>query len=338
MASVFGTKLVAHPSFTEPELIITIAQPSGYMDVLADRKPRVKIGPADKFVYVNRIDVRTQVAAQQATHNALPSATIVADFLQTATYRVRTRAEYSEEDTMDAGEWNVALPSAYRLAMRQGIFQYMRMAGLYGVNATNSEGLLNTPGATAVNLPPDPYGNTKISTYDAGALAIWLIGQVQAALQRMYLLGTATRVVLLGPQRIIGQMQLQNIVQLTSFQRAGGGTATTLQVIKEVLAEFGYEFEVAYDDTLIGQGAAGADALVLSIPEINVPVIDGVNTNEFAKLSPNISANTLQYADMAAPVEVTTPIPEGLDVVSSIRISSGWCIRGQGVTILSANY
>jgi hypothetical protein len=342
VANIFNARVLVHPSFVEPDLVITTAQASGFMDALGDRSLRVKLGPVDKFVYMNRIDLRTQVAASQAAYNALPSATIVADYLQTATYRVRVRAEYNELDVAEAGEYNVALPMAQRLAMRQGIFQYIRTANLFGVNAANSEGLLNTPNSTATNLPPDSYGNTTLQTYDAGELAIWFLGQLQAAWQRMYMLGTGARAVLLGPQRILGQMQLVNIVQTTSYQRAGAGTATTAQVMKEVAKEFGYELEYAYDDTLIGAGAtiddAASDAVLLVVPEAIVPSMDGINTNEFNKLGPTLRAMTLQYADVAAPVEITTPIVEGLDVTSQMRISSGWCPRGQAITILSIPY
>ena len=309
------------------------------MDVLGGRSLRVKLGPVDKFVYMNRIDVRTAVHAQQAHHNALPSATLTAEFFQTATYLVQTRQNYDEIDVAEAGEWNVALPAAYRLASRQGIFLFIRAAALYGVNASNAEGLLNTPNATTVNLPPDPWGNSTLVTYDNGALAVWLLGQVQAALQRMFMLGTPQRIVFLGPQRLIGQLQFQNIVQTTSYQRPGAGTATTAQVVTEVAKEFGIEVEWAYDDTLIGQGgAANTDVLLMVIPEATVPSIDGINTNVFNTLAPNERAMTLQYADVAAPIEITTPIPDGLDVLSRMRISSGWAPRGQAVTILQIPY
>jgi hypothetical protein len=324
----------------EPDLIITQAQPSGYMDVLAGRGLRVKLGPVDKVIYINRIDVRTQVNANQASSNQLPSATLVGDFLQTATYNIRTRQEYSEFDVAEAGEWNIALPAAYRLAMRQGTFQYLRNAALYGINATNAEGLLNTPGATVTNLPPDSFGDTTISTYDAGQLTLFFMGQINSMLSTMYQLGTPQRIVFLGPQRIIGQMELQNIIQVTSYQRPGAGTATTAQAITKIAKEFGYEIEWAYDDTLIGVagnygGTAGADVVLMVIPELNVPTMPGINTNEFATLSPNLQANTMQYADVVAPVEVTTPIVEGIDLTSTMRASSGWSPRAQAVRILA---
>jgi hypothetical protein len=335
MAAIFNARLLVTPSFVEPEMIVTMAQASGFLDGLGGGRLRVKLGAADKFVYINRIDVKTAISANQASHNALPSATITAEYFQTATYRLRTRAEYSELDVSEAGEWNVALPLAYRLAARQGIFQGIRSANLYGINAANGEGLLNTPNATAVNLPPDSYGDSTLTTYDAGQLAIWFLGQIQAALTRLLMIGTEARVVIEAPQRVIGQMQMQNVVQLTSFQRQGAGAATTAQMIQQVLEAFGYELSWAIDDTLIGKGASGADAVLIIIPEVIVPKMPGINTNEFASISPSLQATTLQYADVAAPVEIVTPIPEGVDMVSQMRISSGWCPRGQAITILS---
>lgn len=338
MALIAPARVMVNPSFVEPDLIITISQPSGFMEDLGGTALRVKLSDVDKFVYQNRVDLRTAVAAQQAAHNALPSATITLDYVQAATYLVRTRQEYNELDVADAGTWNVALPQAYRLASRQGIFQFIRTANLYGVNASNSEGLMNTPNSTAVNLPPDSYGNTTLLTYDNGQLAVWILAQMQAALQRMFFLGGAVRVVFIAPQRIIGQMQLQNIVQVVYYQRPGGGTATTAQVVKKVAEEFDIDVVLAYDDTLIGQGSGGADAMLLVVPEAIVPKIPGINTNEFATLTPTTRAMTMQYANVTAPIEITTPIPEGLDVVSQMRISSGWAPRGQAVSVLSIPY
>lgn len=338
MPNIFNTRLLIDPSFMEPELVITQSQASGYMAALAERGLRTRLGNIDKAIYINRLDMRSQVAANQAIHNQLPSATLSADYLQTATYTARCRAEYNQWDIAEAAQYRVSLPEAQRLAMRQGTFQFIRNAGLYGVNAANSEGLVNTPSATAVNLPPDTFGNTTLVTYDNGQLAIWFQGLIAAALTRMYLGGTPVRFVILGPQRVLLQMELQNIVQVVSYQRPGAGSATTAQVITKVSEEFGYEIEWAFDDTLIGQGANGDDLIVLVVPELNVPKMPKVNTNEFATLGPNMSANTLQYSDMIAPQEITTPIPEGLDVTSTIRVSSGWCIRSQAITLASIPY
>lgn len=338
MASIFNARTLVSPHFIEPENIVTMAQASGFMQDLGGSALRVVLDQITKFVYQNRIDLRTSIATQQASANALPSATITGDFVQTAAYLFRTRNEYSELDVAEAAEWNVPLPEAYRLAARQGIFLGLRNANLYGVNAGNNEGLLNTPNSTAVTLPPDSFGNATVRTYDNGQMAIWLLSQIQALLQRMYMLGAATRVVIVGPQRVIGQLQMQNIVQTTSYQRPGAGTATTAQVVEKIAAEFGIEVEWAYDDTLIGQGSGSTDALLMVVPEAVVPKMPGVNTNVFGTLQPTTAHMTAQYADMAAPMEITTPIPEGVDVVSMLRATSGWAPRGQAVVVMSLPY
>lgn len=338
MPLIAPSRVLVHPNRIEPNLIITIAQPSGFMQGLGGKKLRQLLSDNDKVVYQNHVDVRTAVAAQQAAANVLPSATITLDYIQTLTYLLRTRQDYSELDVADSGEYNVALPAAYRLAARQSINQAIRAAFIYGVTASNSEGIINTPNATAVTLPPDTFGDTTLRTYDAGQLAIWFNAQIQYALQSMFRLGMPGRVVLLGPQRIIGTLQWQDIVQVTSYQRPGAGTATTGQVVSKIGDENDVTIDWAYDDTLIGKGAGGTDAVLLLVPEAVVPSIPGINTNEFAKLSPTTDAMITQYTNVAAPIEITTPIPEGLDVVSMQRITSGWCPRPQATTVLSLPY
>src|SRR6185312_735758 len=123
MANIFPTQAKVSPSFTEPELILTYAQASGAFAALAGGKPRVKIGSEDMVVYVNRLDLRTEVAAGQSPSNLLPSATLEANYFQTPTYLIRTRAIWDHHDIARAADWNVALPAAQDLAMRQGIFQ-----------------------------------------------------------------------------------------------------------------------------------------------------------------------------------------------------------------------
>ena len=95
----------------------------------------------------------------------------------------------------------------------------------------------------------------------------------------------------------------------------------------------------AYDDTLIGKGAGGNDAVLVVMPEVEKPNGGRINTNEFAKLAPGIEACTLMYADMAAPREIVSPLPGGAtDVLSEWRITSGWAIRPEAVTVLSLQY
>jgi len=338
MPSVFNARQLVSPHHYEPGLIVTQSQASGYFDVLAGEGPRVQLGPIDKAVYANVLDVRTQIASNQATANVLPGVTLTGSIIQAGTYTIRQRNQYSEFDVAEAGEYNVALPMAYRYGHFQGAYQYLRNIGIYGANAANSEGLINTPGATAISLPPDSFGNTTISTYDAGQLAIWFNGLILAGLTRMFLLGTPMRVVIIGPQQDLGFMQLQGVVQLTSFQRPGAGSATTAQEVTTINKEFGYTIEWAFDDTLIGQGAGGTDAILVCFPELNVPTASPFNTNKFAEVAPNIQGNILQYTDVAAPIEVITPVPGGLDMESTMRASAGWVVRPQAITIASAGH
>lgn len=339
MGLIAPARLTVNPHYLEPELISTIAQPSGFAMGMGGGKLRVRLSDIDKVVYQNRVDIRTAVASSQATYNMLPSATISLEYAQTATYMAQTRQEYDDIDVAEAANWNVALPQAYRLGARQGLYQFTRDAFFYGVNAGNNEGILNTPGAVTTVLPPDMFGNTTLLTYDNGQMAQWLLSEVLALLTPMYQLGTPTRVVITGPQQDLGYMQIQGIVQVTSYQRPGAGTATIAQVLETICEGFDIEIEFAYDDTLIGQGSGSNDLILMQVPEAVVPVVPGVNTDEFATLQPQQRDMIIQYANMAAPVEITTPIPGGgVDVVSRYRISAGWVPRPQALRILSIPY
>jgi hypothetical protein len=338
MANIFPSHVKVSPSFTEPELIVTYAQASGAFAALAGGAPRVKIGSEDMVVYVNSLDLRTEVTAGQSPFNLLPSATLVADYNQTPTYLIRTRAIWDHHDIARAANWNVALPAAQDLAMRQGIFQQERVALLFGFNPANGEGLLNTAGATQVTLPPDPFGNASASTYDNGAMALFWLGQVVSIKTRMFQSGgnIKNRIVVISPQRIFLNFAEANIVQVTSYQRPGAGTSTTAEVVANVATANGDTFEWYFDDTLIGAGAGGNDAVLLTIPEIEQPSIPGINTNVFGGVQPNMKAVNLMYADMAAPMKIPTPTPDGaVTEIQEIRITSGWNIRPQGITIVS---
>lgn len=341
MGNIFPTGAKLIPSFTEPELIITFAQASGAFYALEGGKPRVKIGSEDMAVYVNTLDLRTEVVAGQSPSNLLPSASLVVDYYSTPTYLYRVRAIWDHHDMARASVWNVSLPTAQDLAMRQGIFQQMRNALLYGFNPTNGEGLLNTVGATKVTLPPDSFGDTTVSTYDNGQMALFWLGQVVSLKTRMYQSGGNIRnkIVVISPQREFLAFAEQNIVQVTSYQRPGAGTDTTGGVIKAVLAENGDQFEWYFDDTLIGQGANGYDAVLMTMPEIEVPALPGINTNVFAGLQPNMLATNLMYADMPAPMKIPTPTPDGaITEIQEIRGTSGWNVRPQAITIVSMPY
>ena len=341
MGNYFPAQAKVTPSFSEPDLIITYAQPSGAFAALQGGKPRVKIGSEDLYVYINALDLRTDTQASQSSFNQLPSATLVSSYYSTPTYLVRTRSIYDHHDTAAAAQYNISLPNAQDLASRQGIFQQMRTALLYGFNPGNGEGLLNTVGATQVSLPPDSNGNDAVTTYDNGEMSLFLLNQIVLLKSGMFQSGAniSNRIVIVSPQRVGLQLGYANIVQVVQYQRPGAGTATTAEVVNATARENGDTVEWYYDDTLIGKGAGGSDAVIMTIPEIDQPDIAGINTNVFASVNPNMKAVNVQYADMAAPMKIPTPTPDGaITEVQELRISSGWGIRPQGLFILNMPY
>jgi hypothetical protein len=340
MATIAPAFVTVNPSYMEPEMVIAYNQASGAFDTLPGSAPRVRLGDGDLAVYAKRLDLRTRVQAGQSASNNLPSVTVVSSLIGTATYLLRVRAEYDHHDQAAAARWGYSLAEAQRLGMRQGHFQLARNALLYGFNPANGEGLLGAQGSTAVTLPTDSFGNSTIVTYDAGQLAFFFIQQLGLLKSRTMQLGMGRKFTFLMPQRIGQQIEYGDIVQLTQFQRTGAGSATTAGTVKMIAMENGDEIYWGYDDTLIGKGAGGTDAIVLVMPEVQRPDDrTSIGTNEFAKLAPGLNACTLMYCDMAAPREIPAPLPAGVvDITSEWRISSGWAVRPEAVTVISAQY
>jgi Uncharacterized protein conserved in bacteria (DUF2184) len=328
-----------NPSFIEPELLMQYSQASGFVDVLADGQLRTRLAEDDLIVYMKQINLRAKIAASTAGSQELPSVDIQATMIQAPTYLLQVRNEWNHHDVAAGARWGFAVPEAYRLGGRQANFQLARDATLFGLNPQNGEGVLNAPGATAVNLPPDTFGNTTVVTYDNGQMALFIQQQVLNIKTRTYQLGIGKKFTILGPQRVLGLFEY-NIVQVVQFQRPGAGTASTAGVVKEVLMSNGDTVIWAYDDTLIGAGAGGTDAVLIVMPEVDKPAGDRpVNTNEFAKLLPSNKVCVTQYCDMAAPREIVSPLAGGAtDFLQEWRITSGWTPRPQAVTIVSMPY
>ena len=340
MAVIAPAFVTINPSFTEPGLLMPYSQVSGAFELLAGGQPLTRLGEGDLYVYIRRIELRTKVAGGQSAYNQLPSISAMLSMISTPSYLLRVRGEYDHHDTAAVGRWGASIVDIQRLGMRQGHFQMARSALLYGFNPANGEGLINTQGATAVTLPPDANGNTSVVTYDNGAMAVFLLTQISALKTRTNQLGVGHKFTILGTQRSLSAMEYQNIVQITQFQRAGAGSATTKGMLADVLEENDDEIVWVYDDTLMGKGAGGTDAIIICMPEVTRPPQQNkINTNEFAKLAPGIEACTLQYCDMAAPREIPTPLPGGaIDVLSEWRITSGWGVRPEAVTVISMLY
>ncbi len=339
MANITTSWVQQRPSFVEPGIILQYNQLSYAMRALATGEPLVKIGSEDLGVYIKRLDIRTVMSAGQQPYQNIPSVAVVADMASTPTYLLRCRAEWDHHDAAALGMFDAPVTETFRLGMRQAHFQVFRSAILYGMNPANGEGLLNASGATTTNLPPDSNGNDTVQNYDNGQMAFFLLSQIQALKTATNQLGIPRRFVVLGPQRVLGAFEYQNIVQLVQYMREGAGSTSTAGVVKDVAAMNGDTIEWGYDDTLIAQGAGGADAVLLVMPEVENPNQAAFSTNEFAKLTPSIAATTLAYCDMAAPMEITTPIPGGaVDVLSEMRITSGWGIRPEAINVISMTY
>jgi hypothetical protein len=339
MPSINPSFITLSPNYMMPELLLPYSQASGAFDLLPTGEPLVRLSDDALVAYIRRVDIRTKIAAGQAAYNALPSVGLAFSMLQTPSYLMRVRAEYDHHDTAAAGRWGVSLPEAQRLGMRQAHFQFARTALLDGFNPANGEGLLNTNGATAVDLPPDSNGHDTVVTYDNGEMAFFLASRIRAIKTRTNQLGIGRKFTTLGPQRVLGAFEYENIVQLTQFQRVGAGTESTAGTVKSILLSNGDELIWAYDDTLIGKGSNGTDAILIVMPEVEKPQGSDFNTNEFAKLAPGLDACTLQLCDMAAPREIPTPLPGGaIDVLSELRITSGWGVRPEAVDIVSMQY
>jgi hypothetical protein len=339
MANIAPAFVTVNPSYTVPELLLPYMQASGAFELLPTGEPLTRLSDGDLVAYIRRADVRTKVAAGQAAYNNLPSVSVAMSMISTPTYLLRVRAEYDHHDTAAMNRHGVSIVEAQRLGMRQGHFQLARNALLYGFNPANGEGLVNANGATHVTLPPDTAGDSTVVTYDNGQMAFFLIAQLSALKSRTNQLGIGRKFTILGPQRVLGAFEYQNIVQLSQFQRQGAGSASTAGVFKEVAERNDDQIIWAYDDTLIGKGVNGSDAVIITMPEVQKPAGGAINTNEFAKLAPGLEACTMQLCDMAAPREIPTPLPGGaIDVLSEWRITSGWGIRPESITIISMVY
>lgn len=341
MANLFPALIRANPHFVIPETIVQFQQASSFGQAFSGRAPMSRLGAGDLYVYARGLRLRTQGAAGQVAYNQLPNVTLQAEQYSTPTYLYRSRAEYDHHDIQQAGVWDIALPQGQRMGMRQAIFQQIRGAALYGMGNAN-EGLANTPGATAVNLPADSNGNTTVVTYDNGQMASFVLGVIGALQTRLMLIGAPARISVLAPQRIMSQWTYSGIVQLTQFQRAGAGVASVTELIQDVAKRFGCEVDFGCDDTLIGAGSGGGnnDLVIVNAPEIHKSESDSlINTNEFANLQPGLMSAAIQLCDQPAPREIPTPLPGGAtDVVSEMRATPGWGIRPEAITLVTMQY
>jgi hypothetical protein len=339
VSNIAPAYVTLNPNYTMPELLLPYSQASGAFETLPDGEPMVRLGEGDLLVYMNRVDLRTKMTAAQSAANELPSVEVVLSQLSTPSYLLRVRAEYDHHDTAAMSRRNMSIVEAQRLGMRQGHFQLLRSMLLFGMNPVYGEGFLNSAGTVAVNLPADTYGNDTVLTYDNGQMAFFILQQIANLKSRTNQMGIGRTFVILGPQRDLGVWEYSAIVQLVQYQRVGAGTEATAGVVKEMLMKNGDLLIWAYDDTLIGAGAGGNDAVLIVMPEVQKPKGQKINTNVFAEVRPGYEGCTAMLCDMIAPKEIMTPIAGGaVDVVSELRSTSGWAPRPEALTIISMAY
>jgi hypothetical protein len=340
MAALAPAFYQVHPSYVVPELLLPYAQASGAFEMLPEGAPQVRLSEGDLYVYIKAIEVRTKMAAGQVAYNQLPGVSFTFRQISAPTYLIRARAQWDHHDTAAVSKWGVGIQDLHRLGLRQGNFQLQRNMLLYGMNPLNGEGMMNAQGATSIPLPADSGGASTVVTYDNGEMAFFLLSQISALKTRTNQLGIGRKFVFLGPQRTLGAFEYQNIVSLVQFQQKGAGSQSTKGLVEDVAHMNDDEIVWAYDDTLIGKGAGGNDAVLIVMPEVQQPKGRGaINTNEFAKLTPSMEACLMMLNDKAAPTEIPTPMVGGaIDIVHEMRSTSGWGIRGESITIVSMKY
>lgn len=329
------------PSMMLPEVVMQYSMASGAFEILPGGSPSVKIGSSDLVVYQKFLRATTQAHVGQSLPGQLPSSSIVPSYDQMMTYRISTRSQYSYLDTDAASRWGYSLVDGLRLANRQGHAQQLRNMLLYGVNAANNEGITNSPNAITSNLGSDSQGNDSYTTWDSGEMAKFMLGLIASQKTRMMVLGRTITTVVLAPQRFLQTLAWTGVVELTSYQRPGGGTATVGTMIKNIANEAdGDDVIFCADDTLIGKGAGNTDLIIVTNPELVIPdARQDINTNIFATLTPNQQAVNVMFCDMAAPTEIPSPMPDGgLTTLYTMRSTPGWNFRSEGVTLLSAKY
>jgi hypothetical protein len=339
MSSLNSGQTFVSPSMVMPETIMQYSMRSGAFEILAGGAPMTKISSSDLVVYQRYMRMTSQAHVGQSLPGQLPSSSVTSGYDQMMTYRISSRSQYSYLDDVAASREGYALTEAQRLANRQGHAQQLRNMLLYGVNPENNEGVTNSPSATTITLGSDSQGNDRYTQWDAGEFSIFLLGLISDQKVRMMILGQALTTVVLAPQRFLQHLQWTGIVQLTSYQRPGGGTATIGGLVEKIAGEADSDSIIfCADDTLIGQGAGGTDLIVITNPEIVVPDARGeINTNIFSTLTPNQQAVNVMFCDVAAPTEIPSPIPDGgITTLYTMRSTPGWNFRPEGVTLLSA--
>ena len=333
--------ILQHPHYMMPELIHQAGQQSGALNLLPDSNLEVRLSDGTLKAYAKTIGVRHRIKAGTSPSKLLPGVDIYTGLIEVPTYLIQSQTSFNHHDQAAAGQWGFSIDDAYRAGTHQGFSQAIRNALLFGFNPANAEGILNTAGATLVQgLPADTSSNTTIRTYDAGQLAQWFLQQIGNLQTRMYQIGQGGNIHILASQQLLTALGLFRVVQITSFQREGAGSATIAAMLENLARTFDITVSFSVDDVLSNYSASGYETILIVQPEIKAPSgSNGFQTNAFQGLKPGQNKTLTMLADMAAPREIKSPLPDGgTNTIYEQRITPGWVLRPEAITIINAAY
>jgi hypothetical protein len=337
MNNYFTAKIQAQPSYTMPGMIVQQSLVSGFTGILGGGNVQARLNTTDVAVYMQSLKFKANSVISQNPANSLPNGVdLLPEMRSIPTYFIRAKAEYDSHDVAAAGNWNVSLDAAIKLALKQSHFERIRDAALYGVNAGNNEGILNAPNIGTAALPADSHANDGWIDYDNGELLTWLLHRINDITSRTFTSGAPVRLAMLMPVRLLNKLTT-GIVQLVSYQREGAGSNSVEGSLKSVLEWNGKDIEFYVDNTLEGKGDGGTDGIILAIPELVDQSDSAFNTNVFASLQPNITANIVQMCDTPEPVFKTVPLSlDNNEIMSEQKIIPAWGLRPEAITFISA--
>lgn len=334
----FQAQQIIHPSTILPEVIVQQAQRSGFQSILGGESVQTRIKEGDKYIYFRGLQYNLNgTAVTQGTTTNLPSAEFTTSLDGTPVYLFRTGAVFDHHDERAANSNGIALPTALDLAAEQTFARQFENICLNGI--AGQGGVLDM--ITHITVAADSDGNTTVSDYIPGELAINVLANNIAALaSNMFMLGTPLRCSVLLPQRILQKLQVNGVVALFSYQLVGGGTATAGQLTQQVCENVNIRVDFSVTDTLKGAGAGGKDIIVISIPEIETAdAVGDYNTNALASLMPNQKMNNVQFCDRPKPTKIVSPAPQGkTDVLYELFATAGVALRPEASVALEMAY
>ena len=338
--NLFPAQIKRTPSFSDPNVVIQRSQVSGFPALFNGLD--TKLNETDLNVYYDKIAFTTQAQASQNQTGFLPSGSIVASTYGMPVYALKTISIIDREASFSAANYNIGLMEARKLLHRQSIFQAMRQAALFGIIPSNNEGITNSPNVLKQTLPADSFGNF-FQLYNPNELFVYFLNNIIVPLQRAtFSGGLRPRIVMLGTQRMLLAMNNAKIVELTSFQREGAGTASVGSsiVLQGGQGSYGYEVQFEFDDTLEGVGPGGTDILIATIPSLENNPETAFNTNAMsAGLVNEMTDNNKMYISGAAPVEVESPASQGAtELYSYLRVTPGVAIKPEATIITYAQF